>query len=278
MNKFLNYPYSPHRVSQPFGVSLACINPDTRRVSSKLNGVCLLPDSVDLYNYFGMKSHNGIDIPHPENIRMYSPVKGTVVEIQTEASRGLGIGIITDEEYEIEDLPGVKTRLKVRLWHLNGIGVQMFQKVNVGDYIGLTGNTGYSSGPHTHFEMKPVTILDQNIWSYINTLQSNGWYGAVDPEPYWTGEYAQKRILTRSLEFGQTDDQVNLLQETLKSLGYFPHNINTTYYYGIITATAVYNFQRDYKLLNAWETLWLKGNRSRVGPKTIGAINKLINK
>lgn len=44
-------------------------------------------------------------------------------------------------------------------------------------------------------------------------------------------------------EFGQRSDEVVKLQDYLKAKGYFPVSIESTGYYGNITALAVYNFQ-----------------------------------
>ena len=42
-----------------------------------------------------------------------------------------------------------------RYYHLikDGVRVVPGQKVKVGDFIGLSGNTGYSDGPHLHFDV-----------------------------------------------------------------------------------------------------------------------------
>jgi murein DD-endopeptidase MepM/ murein hydrolase activator NlpD len=53
--------------------------------------------------------------------------------------------------------------------HLSQIKVQAGQKVSQGDVIGAVGSTGYSTGPHLHFEFRiggvhhdPVTIASEN--------------------------------------------------------------------------------------------------------------------
>jgi hypothetical protein len=57
--------------------------------------------------------------------------------------------------------------------HLSQTFINQGDKVVQGQRIGLTGNTGRSTGPHLHFEALPAGF-DLN----------NGMYGRVDPGPY----------------------------------------------------------------------------------------------
>lgn len=60
--------------------------------------------------------------------------------------------------------------------HLSQVTVSIGQYVNAGDVIGYAGSTGYSNGPHLHFEVrkKTGTKTDPLQYQYIN-------YGAPEP-------------------------------------------------------------------------------------------------
>ena len=73
---------------------------------------------------------------------------------------GYGNNIIVDHGF------GYKTRYA----HLSSIDVVEGTPVKRGDFIGRTGNTGKSSGPHLHYEViymgrpvNPVNYLDLDI-------------------------------------------------------------------------------------------------------------------
>lgn len=56
--------------------------------------------------------------------------------------------------------------------HLSQVAVKTGQSVIAGQQIGLSGNTGNSSGAHLHFGVKPLPFNN-----------NNGYLGAVDPLP-----------------------------------------------------------------------------------------------
>lgn len=51
--------------------------------------------------------------------------------------------------------------------HLSDVGVWCGQQVETGQYIGNVGSTGWSSGPHVHFEIRDSTGTRLNPHSYV---------------------------------------------------------------------------------------------------------------
>lgn len=94
---------------------------------------------------------------------------------------------------------------------------------------------------------------------------------AEEPKPT-PSPYEFKTIL----EFGQTNNDVKLLQDKLKSLGLFPQNIPSTGYFGAITAKAVYAFQIKYNVAPISELDAVKPMKGgRVGSKTLAKLNEI---
>ncbi len=52
--------------------------------------------------------------------------------------------------------------------HLNGYNVRCGQDVSVGQSIGQVGNTGNSSGPHLHFEVRDANFNPRNPQDYVS--------------------------------------------------------------------------------------------------------------
>jgi len=88
------------------------------------------------------RMHNGVDFLTYYNTPVYAPGSGIVEFIGRKG--GFGKIIIIDHGY------GYKTRYA----HLNKYKVKRGQKVKRGDLIGLTGNSGLSTGPHLHYEVR----------------------------------------------------------------------------------------------------------------------------
>jgi murein DD-endopeptidase MepM/ murein hydrolase activator NlpD len=100
---------------------------------------------------FGMKfdpftgykqMHRGIDVANRTGTPIIAPADGVVQETQ-HSNSGMGNCIIINHGY------GFQTRYG----HLSKIEVKRGQKVKRGDVIGLMGSTGYSTGPHLHYEV-----------------------------------------------------------------------------------------------------------------------------
>ena len=85
--------------------------------------------------------HRGLDIANHTNTPVIATADGRVSIISTATQ--LGKMITIDHGY------GYRTRFG----HLNKLLVKRGQRVKRGDVIGLMGSTGYSTGPHLHYEI-----------------------------------------------------------------------------------------------------------------------------
>src|SRR3990167_5538973 len=155
-----------------------------------------------LYAKLGMLGHNGFDC-----IRGY--IKGKYYEIEganvraahagkvtyagVDSSGGYGVVVQTTEMFA--DKKGVPQFWKTIYWHLQPkILVKVGQIVKIGDILASADNTGQSNGSHLHFGLKPIA-QGENEWTWMNVEQNNGYFGAVDPLPYF-GEMTAYEFIT----------------------------------------------------------------------------------
>ena len=94
---------------------------------------------------------NGSDRPRRHTGVDFAIEEGTPVPASN-AGRVLFAGdvIITGKSVVIEHGGGLKTYY----YHLSELNVETGAMVEKGEIIGLVGMTGYSTGPHLHFEVK----------------------------------------------------------------------------------------------------------------------------
>jgi len=188
IEKFIHSPVPvPLVIHQSFGANRACISETTGKTIT-CDG--LNPPKGYRSVYSKMKGHNGLDIGATSWQPCYNAQRGIVAEVSTEKDRGLGVGVITKDKYFCEET-GKPEHFKVRYWHFWANNVEEGQEVDTGALLGFCGSTGYSSGVHLHLEVKPVKVSwsKGKIKSYSNILQSNGYFGAVDPTPYMSDIY-----------------------------------------------------------------------------------------
>jgi hypothetical protein len=113
------------------------------------------------YSRFGLIGHSGIDYLC-ENKPVYASADGVPTKIQVEQD-GFGLHI------RLTHAGGDRTIYA----HLSSVAIELNQKVKQGDFIGISGNSGFSTVPHLHFEYRPGT-----------EPTNNGYNGAVDPTPF----------------------------------------------------------------------------------------------
>ena len=211
MTPSIYQPLRPFIIGQHFGDSQACVK-DFGLSSQKISGS--FPDGTcpvgyeKLYPKFGMKGHNGVDLFAGEQ-PVYAAMDGVIVEQQSVPARGLGLGILSHEQY---DFPEGKHYLKLRYWHLKSFTRNVGDTVRVGDILGITDNTGYSSGNHLHFEGQ---LMDKDKGGHPFVInKDNGYSGGVNIEPYFNGVFAGFTF-TKNLWYGQENKDVLELQKRL---------------------------------------------------------------
>ena len=98
--------------------------------------------------------HAGLDIAGPHGKSIVSPADGTVVFAGLEG--GYGNVLVIDHGY------GIKTRYG----HLASLQVKAGDKLKRGDAVASLGNTGRSTGPHLHYEVR-VNGIAQNPRKFL---------------------------------------------------------------------------------------------------------------
>lgn len=86
--------------------------------------------------------HYGVDMAASSGTKVTAAAAGTVAET--------GFGNINGNYVKISHEGGFLTNYA----HLSKISVKKGQSVKAGQQIGLVGSTGYSTGPHLHFEVR----------------------------------------------------------------------------------------------------------------------------
>ena len=122
-----------------------------------------LPDRPD---------HNGLDIVGDDSHDVLCPVAGTVKSSTMITNHN-------DPTWEWGNYVRVDDAQGNRLFfcHMASRAVKVGQKVNPGDRLGVMGNTGYSFGAHTHFEVRKSdgrTNLDPA--AYLGVPNAKGTY------------------------------------------------------------------------------------------------------
>ena len=182
----LFFPVKPFRIFQKFGENSACLRNDPFSIITKIGTVC--PTGyVDLYPTLGLKGHNGLDIP-ASGILVHASHDGLVTFAALDATGGWTVAVRTHDKREYG---GGEAHYKTIYCHLlQNLLVRAGQSVHVGDPLGYADTTGKVSGPHLHFGLKPVYLGEQD-WQMGNAEQNNGYFGAIDPEPFFNGLYAE---------------------------------------------------------------------------------------
>lgn len=127
-------------------------------------------------NGINIVGHNGLDIVARNGEKIYASHDGIVHKTEIDSKGGIGIEIRTDKKYEYK---GRLVYFKTQYWHLEKWLVEIGKVVKRSEVIALADNTGFSTGPHLHYSLKPMND------DFTNIEQNNGYFGAIDPMPYF---------------------------------------------------------------------------------------------
>jgi murein DD-endopeptidase MepM/ murein hydrolase activator NlpD len=90
----------------------------------------------------GTSSHPGFDLAAPTGTPVQAAAGGTVVHAGPAGTYGNLVIVRHDNGYE------------TRYAHLSAVAVKAGDHVDAGTQVGNVGTTGYSTGPHLHFEVR----------------------------------------------------------------------------------------------------------------------------
>jgi murein DD-endopeptidase MepM/ murein hydrolase activator NlpD len=126
------------------------------------------------------RDHNGIDLAGNRGIKIISPFAGEVYDInrgakEGDSKAGGGYGNLVGIKHE-------RPPIFTFYGHLQDVAenLQVGSKVKAGEVIGTLGNTGFSTGPHLHWEVRTEEgggQIDPVQWTHENkpSFQSGGW-------------------------------------------------------------------------------------------------------
>lgn len=105
------------------------------------------------------KFHEGIDFSAPRGTPVHVTGDGRVIKVRR-SRRGYGNEIEVDHGYGYITLYA----------HLSAFDVKKGQRVKRGQVIGLVGNTGKSTAPHLHYEVRKNNVQVDPIYFFFNDL------------------------------------------------------------------------------------------------------------
>ena len=148
---------------------------------------------------YDMKSHNGWDIVGVVGQIIRASHDGIVTFTGEDGRGGLGVVVRSEEKYWYEPIQEW-VYFKTVYWHClpGSFAVKPGDKVKIGTALAKCDSTGFTGNSHLHFGLKPVLKGEQD-WEWYNLEQNNGWFGSIDPEPFFNKYYAEDAQLVLSI-------------------------------------------------------------------------------
>jgi murein DD-endopeptidase MepM/ murein hydrolase activator NlpD len=113
--------------------------------------------------------HFGQDFRCPIGTEVHATGAG-VVAYAGNQNDGFGIKVVIEHGYGYRTIYG----------HLSEYSVRRGQKVSRGDFIGLSGNTGTSTGPHLHYQIDLFGEHVNPLWYFEDDLTEDEYFMMLD--------------------------------------------------------------------------------------------------
>lgn len=159
------------------------------------------------YEQFGFSRHNGTDMAPGQDNKIYWPVTNCrVYDTDWGDATGWRIKANTLDAYEFPD--GKTAHVNLIMMHMAAKSpIPVGTIVNVGDFVGFTGSTGFSTGPHTH-------VMGRRITAAGILIDENDADNSFDLMTYWNGFYA----VDGNIVIGTMKALVGVLQQMVAAL------------------------------------------------------------
>jgi murein DD-endopeptidase MepM/ murein hydrolase activator NlpD len=109
-------------------------------------------------------SQYAVDIALPDGTPVYAARAGTVINVRHDSFRGAALPALLDQANVIEILHDDGTIAVYAHLQWDSIRVRIGQRIQLGEYIANSGNTGFTTGPHLHFAVwRNAGVADVSI-------------------------------------------------------------------------------------------------------------------
>jgi len=125
--------------------------------------------------FYGKTSfHNGVDFAAPSGTSVYAAASGKIIAIGNNGKYAYGRYIAVDHGNGLVTMYG----------HLSSVTKKLGDKVQEGDTIAKSGNTGNSTGPHVHFTVFSAKSFDVVPSKSVSSVKDIPIGATVNPKVY----------------------------------------------------------------------------------------------
>lgn len=154
-----------------------------------------------------IQGHNGLDLGLWNGTRLYAPGPGEVIATHFDAGGyGWFVRLALD------------TGEQLVLGHMQRVAVVLHQRVSRGTPLGLSDNTGWSSGPHLHLGYRPPGWEAQRTNGYDGYADPLPWLQALQEEEQEEGEEDMATIAELEAKVAELNSTNSALADQVQAL------------------------------------------------------------